>query len=157
MSIVVLEIAKIVGSPKALRWLALVTTSTAFAVMVMGSYTSKSGAGLACPDWPLCHGRLIPVLTWPVFLEWTHRLLVVVLSALTLMLVIATWSRKQEEQGKAYIAILALGLLALQVALGGATIFLRLHPLVVTAHQAVALLFFGTLVWLTSSTYRVVE
>ncbi len=29
---------------------------------MLGSWTRINGAGLTCPDWPLCHGRLLPSL-----------------------------------------------------------------------------------------------
>lgn len=134
-----------------LQRLALATTITAFLVMVMGSYVSKSGAGLACPDWPLCQGRLLPLFTWPVLLEWTHRLLAMFVVVLALALAFTARRDQWKEPWATSLAFLALGLLAVQVALGGVTIYLQLHPLVVTAHLAVALMFFGTLVWLTAS------
>ncbi len=131
--------------------LAFATTLVAFGTMVMGSYVSKSGAGLACPDWPLCHGQLSPIFTWPVLLEWTHRLLAMFVVVLALALAFTARRDQWKEPWATSLAFLALGLLAVQVALGGVTIYLQLHPLVVTAHLAVALMFFGTLVWLTAS------
>ena len=39
-------------------------------------------AGLACPDWPLCEGRLIPRFQFNVMIEWLHRLVALVVSVL---------------------------------------------------------------------------
>ena len=36
---------------------------------------SEMNAGLACPDWPLCYGQLVPTqqMNLQVFLEWFHQ------------------------------------------------------------------------------------
>src|ERR671933_2939885 len=46
------------------------------ALMAVGSATRVMNAGLACSDWPLCYGQLIPAaqMNLQVFLEWFHRL-----------------------------------------------------------------------------------
>jgi cytochrome c oxidase assembly protein subunit 15 len=45
-----------------LRTLAWVACVFAFCVIVFGSFVRLSNAGLSCPDWPTCYGRV----TWPV-------------------------------------------------------------------------------------------
>jgi cytochrome c oxidase assembly protein subunit 15 len=49
-----------VGRP--LRTLAWIACALAFCVIVFGSFVRLSNAGLSCPDWPTCYGRI----TWPV-------------------------------------------------------------------------------------------
>ena len=44
-----------------LRHLALLATALALVVIVFGAFVRLSNAGLSCPDWPTCYGRL----TWP--------------------------------------------------------------------------------------------
>ena len=46
------------------------------ALVVIGGATRVMEAGLACPDWPLCYGTLLPgkQMNMQVFLEWFHRL-----------------------------------------------------------------------------------
>ncbi|MGQ0797351.1 MAG: COX15/CtaA family protein, partial [Methanobacteriota archaeon] len=39
-----------------LRLLSIGSAIAVFGTMLMGGYTSASGSGLACPDWPLCRG-----------------------------------------------------------------------------------------------------
>src|SRR5215470_9398839 len=45
-----------------------------FCLMTLGNVVSATGSGLACPDWPLCHGSVIPPLRADVLIEYSHRL-----------------------------------------------------------------------------------
>ncbi|HLI16737.1 MAG TPA: COX15/CtaA family protein [Rhodanobacteraceae bacterium] len=48
--------------PLPLRTLAWIACALAFCVIVFGAFVRLSNAGLSCPDWPTCYGRI----TWPV-------------------------------------------------------------------------------------------
>lgn len=136
---------------RTVRGLALAAMLGTLAVATMGSYVSRVGAGLACPDWPLCHGRIIPPLERLILLEWTHRLLVSLVGLLVLGLALAAWRYRLRERR---LALLAFGVLLAQAGLGGAAVLLRLPPFIVAAHQGLALIFFGTLVALTVAAFR---
>ena len=60
--------------------LGLSTSLAIFVLIVIGSVVRTTGSGLACPDWPLCQGRLIPPLQFNVLIEWLHRTLALVVS-----------------------------------------------------------------------------
>src|SRR3954454_16192043 len=46
-----------------------------FLLISLGGLVRNAGAGLSCPDWPLCYGRVVPPMSYQVFLEWFHRLI----------------------------------------------------------------------------------
>ncbi|MGN6789885.1 MAG: COX15/CtaA family protein [Rhodanobacteraceae bacterium] len=50
------------ASSFSLRTLAWIACAFAFCVIVFGAFVRLSNAGLSCPDWPTCYGRI----TWPV-------------------------------------------------------------------------------------------
>lgn len=129
-----------------LRGLMLTTTLTTIFAAFMGSYVRGNGAGLACPDWPLCYGQVVPEFDWWIFLEWFHRMVVGLVS---LMLAAATaliwWKRLPDR----WLSLLTVGMLFVQAVMGGLTVILKTHPIIVAIHQGMAFVFFACVVWLT--------
>lgn len=117
-------------------------------LMVVGSATRVMNAGLACPDWPLCYGQLVPSqqMNFQVFLEWFHRLDAALIGLSTLILVVTTWWQRQHLPfWLPWAATFALSLVMFQGILGGLTVTELLRFDIVTAHLGTALLFFCTL------------
>jgi heme A synthase len=125
--------------------LGFATTVLTFALIVIGSVVRTPGSGLACPDWPLCQGRLIPPWQFNVMIEWTHRLVALLVSLCLVALAVLTFVRPVLRKRLAGLVILALSLLAIQVLLGALTVWKLLDPSVVSGHLGVALLIFATL------------
>jgi cytochrome c oxidase assembly protein subunit 15 len=125
------------------------TAFAMFGLMVIGSVVRTTGSGLACPDWPLCQGRLIPPLEFHVLIEWSHRAVALLVSLL--LLATAGWvaARRELRARLGALVGLAIGLLFAQVLLGALTVWKLLDPSVVNIHLAVALLLFSTLLALT--------
>jgi heme a synthase len=117
-------------------------------LMAVGSATRVMNAGLACPDWPLCYGQLIPAqqMNLQVFLEWFHRLDAGLIGLSTLGLAGSSWwYRKQLSHWLPWATTFALSLIIAQAALGAFTVTELLRFDIVTAHLGTALLFFITL------------
>ncbi len=129
--------------------LGLTTTVLMFALMVIGSLVRTTGSGLACPDWPLCEGRLIPRAEPHVLIEWFHRLVALLVSAMLFVTVGWIAARRETRARLGGLAVLAVGLLFAQVLLGALTVWKLLHPSVVSSHLAVALLLFATILTIT--------
>jgi len=124
--------------------LGLATTVTMFALIIIGSVVRTTGSGLACPDWPLCEGRLIPRFEFHLLIEWTHRLFALAVSLLLFATVAWVAAHRETRAALGGLALLAVGLLFAQVLLGALTVWKLLHPSVVSSHLAVALLLFVT-------------
>ncbi|MGB3200654.1 MAG: heme A synthase [Nodosilinea sp.] len=123
------------------------------ALMAVGSATRVMNAGLACPDWPLCYGQLVPQqqMNLQVFLEWFHRLDAAIIGLSTLWLVVLCgWYRRQVPGWLPWAAVSALALIGVQGALGGLTVTQLLRFDIVTAHLGTALLFFSAMLVIAS-------
>ena len=118
-------------------------------LMAVGSATRVMNAGLACPDWPLCYGQLVPTrqMNLQVFLEWFHRLDAALIGVSAIALSgLSWWFRQQLPKWLPWVATFALFLIVFQGILGGLTVTQLLRFDIVTAHLGTALLFFSTLV-----------
>jgi len=118
-------------------------------LMAVGSATRVANAGLACPDWPLCYGQLVPTqqMNLQVFLEWFHRLDASLIGMMTIALCGLSWRQRQQLPKWLPIAsVFALGAIVFQGVLGGLTVTELLRFDIVTAHLGTALLFLGILV-----------
>src|ERR1700742_358315 len=82
---------------KTLRRLALAADFVALATVMLGSWTRINGAGETCPDWPLCHGRLVPSLSDGAVWEWVHRLLAFSVTPLVIALLVVAWRERRRS------------------------------------------------------------
>jgi len=125
--------------------LALATSILMFALIVIGSVVRTTGSGLACPDWPLCNGQIIPPFQFNVLIEWFHRCVALVVSLLLFATVAWIVSHRPVRARLGGLAALAVVLLLVQVLLGALTVWKLLAPQIVSAHLAVALSLFTTM------------
>jgi heme a synthase len=129
--------------------LSLATTALLFGLIVIGSVVRTTGSGLACPDWPLCQGQLIPPFQFNVLIEWFHRLVALLTSVMLFVTVAWVTVHPATRARVGALAALAVALLCVQVLLGALTVWKLLSPSVVSSHLAVALLLFVTMLALT--------
>jgi len=134
--------------PRAWTWAATVALSL---LMTMGNIVSATGSGLACPDWPLCHGRLLPPAETQVLIEFSHRLKAIPFTLLLLVTVVLTW-RRTTARAPRRLSLILVALLAAQIGLGGVTVLFKLPDLVSTAHLVNALLILAGLIILAEGT-----
>ncbi len=139
---------------KTFRALAIASAVVAWLLAVLGSWTRINGAGLACPDWPLCNGSLIPPLEGGVLLEWSHRAVALTESLLLILTLIVGFTLRRRIAGVGPTLIALVAIFAIQVALGGATVLLGNHPTSVGFHWAAAMLLLAALVTLAFLSVR---
>jgi heme A synthase len=130
------------------RALVVAGVAVACALAMLGSWTRINGAGMACPDWPLCHGSVIPVLRGGVVLEWLHRLLAFVETFVVVSLVATGLRLRSVIPALSGILVALAAVFVLQVLVGGVTIFLANSPLSVMIHWGTGTLLIAVLTWL---------
>ena len=129
------------------RGLSLLTALSVFALVVLGGVVRVTGSGLGCPDWPLCHGGLLPPLETKAIIEYAHRLVASVLvGPLILATCLIAWIAFRRERWLSVPAALALILLVGQALLGGVTVVNELPGSVVLAHLALGEALLGVMV-----------
>jgi cytochrome c oxidase assembly protein subunit 15 len=138
----------------------------AFGVVSLGAYVRLSDAGLGCPDWPGCYGKLTPHLAadainaelavnpnGPVshakaWKEMLHRYLAGTLGLLVLSIAVLGWRTRRETNGGIGLPLVLLGLIVFQALLGMWTVTRLLRPFIVSAHLLGGLATLSLLLWL---------
>ncbi|MBW2712946.1 MAG: COX15/CtaA family protein [Deltaproteobacteria bacterium] len=141
----------------ATQWLAIgfsVLTGVTFCLIVLGASVRANDAGLACPDWPLCFGELIPTINVKVAFEFGHRVLAGLVSTGLVILSIFAWRQKPLRRLLTPRLVWVWILLATQVIFGGLTVLLRLAPWTVSAHLILGNAFCLTLLWIARDIFE---
>ena len=140
----------------------------ALCVISLGAYVRLSDAGLGCPDWPGCYGKLLgvpdshhevneaqaafphaPVEAAKAWKEMIHRYLAGILGlVIATLAVLAVWPRRQDRVAP---QIILVGLVLVQAALGMLTVTWLLKPAIVTMHLLGGMLILATLVGMRAS------
>lgn len=109
-------------------------------LLIWGNMVSGLGAGLACPDWPLCFGSFFPEINFPIFMEHGHRVLGLFVSIFFAFLA----KRRLGSYAGNYklIPILCSILLIIQIIAGALVVILQLETNITTFHFANAIVIF---------------
>ncbi len=104
---------------------------------------------MSCPDWPLCHGSLLPSIGAGSLWEWSHRLVALFEAPLVVALAAMAWPLRKSARPIMWMLALVVALFVFQIFLGAATVHLANSPLSVVLHWGTAMGFLGSLVALT--------
>ena len=141
------------AAPSGLSRIAAATVALVFLQLVAGAVMRHSKAGLAIPDFPLAFGRLVPPVTsFPIAIHFAHRLggWTVALAALACLAAAA----RSGHPALRSLSVVLVVLVAVQVALGGATVLSGKSPLIATAHVAVGALVLAASLGLALTSHR---
>ena len=129
--------------------LAVTTVCATLVLITIGAVVRTTGSGLGCPDWPLCHGQLIPPAERTAIIEFTHRSAAAIVGLLIVATAGVALLRRRGDTVVRNLAVASLVLLAVQAWLGKETVERELPPEIVTLHLATALTLLAVLSVLT--------
>jgi heme a synthase len=119
-----------------------------YGLIVLGALVRAHGAGLACPDWPLCFGRVVPEMNLRVAFEWSHRVVAGSVAITFLALAAATWRRTRAGDPVRRPLAAGVALLGVQILLGALTVWHLLASWTVTSHLLVGNATAATFAWI---------
>jgi heme o synthase len=137
--------------------LAVATTAAAFALIGVGGLVRATGSGDACPDWPTCFGRWVPPFELHTLIEYSHRLLAVLVGLVGLALLVVAVRGFRRVPQILWPVVAAAVLFASQAVLGGLVVIHGLNAWLVTAHLGMSMLLFGALVHVVANSYCLVK
>jgi len=148
------------------RKLVVFTLILTSAVVVFGAYVRLADAGLGCPDWPGCYGKLTPTMAaehiheafeanphGPVSMpkawkEMIHRYLASSVGLLIIAIAALAWRNRRDARAAPGVATALIGVVVFQGLLGMWTVTLLLKPAIVTAHLIGGMTTLAILAWL---------
>jgi heme A synthase len=125
-----------------LSWCAV---AVAFGEVLLGSWTRINGAGMTCPDYPLCRGRIVPAFDGGVIWEWTHRFTALALALLILVTLVRAFYGRNPAPGVRAAAGVVWALFMVQLFLGAETVKLSNTPISVVWHWGTAMALIASL------------
>ena len=147
------------------RKLNLVAVVLTLMVVVLGAWVRLSDAGLGCPDWPGCYGRIVvpqaagevaqanaafperPVEAHKGWKEMIHRYVAGALMLLVFALAVMAWRQGGPRAPRGHATAIAV-LIVFQALLGMWTVTLLLKPVVVMGHLLGGMTTLALLWWL---------
>ncbi|MBS0337091.1 MAG: COX15/CtaA family protein [Proteobacteria bacterium] len=137
-------------------------------VVVVGAYVRLSDAGLGCPDWPGCYGKLTPAhaegqigravqeqggthgpVSMPkAWKEMGHRYLAGTLGLMIFAIAVLGWMWRAALRQSPWLPTAIVLVVGVQATLGMWTVTMLLKPAIVTGHLAGGMATLALLVWL---------
>jgi heme A synthase len=137
------------------RRLAYLAVAVTFGLVIVGGIVRISDSGLGCgPEgsgadgWPLCGGRVVPLIDANMVVEYSHRVLAGTLAVLIGALALLAWRRYRDRRALVRVSVGAFCLVLFQAALGGLTVEKGLKEELVATHLGIAMLQIGLLIGL---------
>ena len=143
----------------AFQLLTVLSSIGVYFLIVLGGITTQTGSGMACPDWPLCFGELLPNLTTTVLIEMSHRYMAMIVGLLITSTFILAVRNYRNSKILLFSSAMSFLLVGIQGYIGMLTVTSILDPAIVTLHLALSTALFGfsliTAILALKTTYNV--
>lgn len=126
-------------------------------LMALGAGVRAMNAGLSCPDWPLCFGKVIPDFHPGVYFEFIHRAYAGLVAIVFFGCCAYAFFSKRVPSATKRAAVFGIVALAMQIVMGGLTVLKLIRDYIVTSHLMLATAFFCSVLWMLFSVRPVVE
>jgi heme A synthase len=120
--------------------LALATCVMTLVLIGIGAYVRATGSGLGCPDWPTCHGGVVPPGSRHSLIEFSHRFTASVVGLLVIATAVTAWKFYRNVPFTVWASTIAVPLVGFQGVLGAITVKRELPPEIVATHLLTAML-----------------
>jgi len=125
-----------------------------FAQSVLGALVRHMDAGMACPDAPLCLGRVVPpMVNAPITIHFLHRVLALIVTLVVLGFALRVYRTDTSAQIRRWTKF-AAGLVVAQVGLGFASVLTVLAVIPVSLHTLVAAALLSVLIHVATLAHR---
>lgn len=120
---------------------ALTTCVATLALVALGALVRATGSGLGCPDWPLCHGGVVPPgdQGHQPIVEFSHRFVAGAVGLLVIATAIFAWRDYRHVTPVFWTALITVPLVGIQGLLGAITVWRELPPEIVATHLLTAM------------------
>lgn len=119
-----------------------------YLVVYLGAYIRHKEVSMACSDWPLCNGEVVPSLSGDVGIVFLHRLSAALLGVAILGLVIWAYRYRAQRPDLFWASAVAAGLVVAQSIGGAFIVWTEMDIYSTMSHGMFIALFFGTLTYL---------
>ncbi|MCY3647986.1 MAG: heme A synthase [Chloroflexi bacterium] len=124
---------------RATRNLAFITCAATLILIGVGVYVRATGSGLGCPDWPTCHGGIVPPHEQEALIESTHRFVAAFVGILVIATAVFAWRHFRGAPTVLWPAIAAVPLVGIQGLIGAITVWEELPAEIVATHLLLAM------------------
>ena len=126
-------------SPAAFEWFAYAAVAALFLIVVSGATVRLTGSGLGCENWPSCGETFLPPKDYNAYVEFGNRVAGFVVGLATLAAAAAAFRVPAMPRWLLWSAVALPFTVLAQGVLGGITVMLELHPLIVMGHFLLSL------------------
>ena len=133
-------------SRAAFEWFAWAAFAALFLIVVSGATVRLTGSGLGCENWPSCGDTFLPPKDYNAYVEFGNRVAGFVVGLTTLAAAAAAFRVPGMPRWLLWCAVALPFTVLAQGILGGITVMLELHPLIVAGHYLLSLVALGVVV-----------